>query len=161
MRTTIVVAAVLVAFGAGLRLAPVAVDLPAAPLPEVARLPADPGHAEQAEALLAYEEIVRNNVFDRERRPPASRYVPPELAEAQAASEPAPVVRRGPRLFGLAVGPDGAVALIDADPAIPGAEVYRPGDAVGRARLVSVTDSSAVLEGPAGRTVLRLPTSGP
>jgi hypothetical protein len=161
VRTLLVATALLLATGAALRLAPVRVPVADTPRPESPRLPEEPGPAEQAGALLAYEEIVRDNVFDRTRQPPAERYLPPELAAARAAEGPATRIRRGPRLFGLAVGPDGSVALIDADPRIPGAEVYRPGDLVGGARLVTVTDSSAVLVGPAGTTVLRLPSSRP
>lgn len=161
VRALLVLAALLLAASAAIRFVPVRVPVAEAPRPESPRLPEEPGPREQAEALLAYEEIVRDNVFDRTRQPPAERYLPPELAAARAAAEPETRVRRGPRLFGLAVGPDGSVALIDADPRIPGAEVYRPGDLVGGARLVAVTDSSAVLAGPAGTTVLRLPSSRP
>ncbi len=161
VRALLVTAALLLLVGAALRFAPVRVRVAAAPPPEPPRLPAEPDPAEKAEALLAYEGIVRDNVFDRTRQPPAERYLPPELAAARADDEPAARARRGPRLYGLAVGPDGAVALIDADPRIPGAEVYRPGDLIGGARLVTVTDSSATLVGPAGTMVLRLPSSRP
>ncbi len=110
------------------------------------------------ESALAFDAIVERNIFSPDRAPPASRYVPPGgAAPAQAApatTGPAPV-----RLFGIAVGPDGAVALIDADPEIPGAEIYRLGDMVRGARVSAITDTTVVLDGPSGRTVLRLPDS--
>lgn len=119
-----------------------------------------PSPSEQAAALLSYQEIVSENVFDPDRRPPVERYVPPELA-VEPAPRPAPDTPALPRLrlFGVAVGPDGAVALIDADPAIPGAEVYRPGDRVGGSTIVSITETTVLLEGPTGRRVLTLPSS--
>ena len=61
-------------------------------------------------------------------------------------------------LYGLATGPTGAVALIDADPSIPGAEIYRLGDRVGSYRLESIADTLAVLTGSTGRLVLTLDT---
>jgi len=54
------------------------------------------------------------------------------------------------------VGAEGAVALIDADPNVPGAEIYRVGDLVAGARLVAITDSSVTLAQPSGPLVLRL-----
>jgi hypothetical protein len=110
------------------------------------------------QALLTYEGIVRANVFSQERTPPAERYVPPELA-IQAAPVRAAQAAPRLRLFGVAVGPTGSVALIDADPEIPGAEVYRLGDIVAGASLIEIGDSAVVLEGPRGREVLTLPSS--
>ncbi len=51
------------------------------------------------------------------------------------------------------------MALIDADPAIPGAEVYRVGDRIGAARVVEIQETAVILEGPSGRSTLSLPTS--
>jgi len=113
--------------------------------------PADP--SEHAVALLAYEEIARSNVFAADRSPPASRYTPggPPAAPARPVST-APALR----LYGLAVGPSGQVALIDADPTIPGAEIYRVGDQVGPYRLTAIADTFVVLAGPSGERTLRL-----
>ncbi len=158
-RVLYALAGVLALSGLVLRFAPASVPpVPAPPL-TVNEPAAEPSGSERAEALLSYQGIVRANVFSRDRTPPPTRYVPPELAEAVAP--PRAPTRTGPalRLYGVAVGPTGAVALIDADPAIPGAEVYRPGDTVGDARLVSIADTAVVLEGRAGRIVLTLPTS--
>src|SRR3989442_7825279 len=62
------------------------------------------------------------------------------------------------KLYGITVGPQGAVALIDADPKIPGAEIYRVGDLVAGARLVAITDSTVTLAQPSGPLILRLPS---
>ncbi len=56
----------------------------------------------------------------------------------------------------MAAGPTGAVALIDADPSIPGAEIYRPGDRVGIYRLETIADTFVVLIGSGGSRVLTL-----
>ncbi len=159
VRTLYVLAGLLALSGVSLRFAPARVRSVPAPPITVAAPAAEPSGSEQAEALLSYQGIVRANVLSQDRTPPATRYIPPELAEEVAPVRAPTTGRPALRLYGVAVGPTGAVALIDADPAIPGAEVYRPGDAVGDARLVSIADTAVVLEGPAGRTVLTLPTS--
>ncbi|NIW37940.1 MAG: hypothetical protein GWN32_16080 [Gemmatimonadetes bacterium] len=152
-------AALLLLIGVALRIAPARVATPAAEPLVVSSGMAQASGAEQAEALLTYEAIVRANIFSQERTPPAVRYVPPELAVQEAAERPATPARPRLRLFGVAVGPTGAVALIDAEPSIPGAEVYRLGDRVGDARLVAIEDTAVVLEGPGGRRILTLPSS--
>ena len=153
-----IAAAFLLVAGIALRVVPARVSTPAAqPINVTLPAPQTSG-AERAEALLTYESIVRANVFSRQRTPPAVRYVPPELVQAQPTRPQAPAQPRL-RLFGLAVGPTGSVALIDADPQIPGAEVYRVGDIVAGANLIEIGDSAVVLEGPRGREVLTLPSS--
>jgi len=52
---------------------------------------------------------------------------------------------------------NGAVALIDADPKIPGAEIYHVGDRVAGATISSITDSTVVLARPSGPLTLHLP----
>lgn len=159
VRTLYALAGLLALSGLALRFAPARVPSVPAPPITVEEPAAEPSGSEQAEALLSYQAIVRANVLSRNRTPPATRYVPPELAE-EVAPVRTPTATAPPlRLYGVAVGPTGAVALIDADPSVPGAEVYRPGDSVGDARLISIADTAVVLEGPAGRTVLTLPTS--
>src|SRR5438876_154479 len=73
-------------------------------------------------------------------------------------ARPAAPAPRGPRLtlYGTTVGPQGAVALIDADPKVPGAEIYRLGDVVAGAALVAITDSTVTLAEPSGPLVLHL-----
>jgi hypothetical protein len=48
------------------------------------------------------------------------------------------------------------MALIDADPGVPGAEIYRLGDRVGPYTFAEATDTSVVLRGPSGTQVLVL-----
>lgn len=123
-----------------------AVTRPAAPDPDAS--PATP--------VPRYDRIVADNPFASDRRAPATRYAPPSQTTdvAPAPAAPAP----GPTLYGIATGPLGAVALIDADRTIPGAEIYHPGDRVGDFELQTVADTFVVLVGAAGTTVLRLNT---
>jgi hypothetical protein len=137
--------------GLGLRLAPT-------PLPRAAGAPlAVPPEVQpdapptSAPAAPTYDAIVAANIFSQDRTAPTVRFLPP----GRAAPPPKP---RGPtlRLYGITVGPQGAVALIDADPNIPGAEMYRLGDLVAGARLIAITDSTVTLAEPSGPLVLRL-----
>ncbi|UCF18614.1 MAG: hypothetical protein JSU87_11775 [Gemmatimonadota bacterium] len=153
------VAALFVLMGLALRVVPARVATPPAEPITVAPGELPPSGAEQAEALLTYEGIARSNIFSQERTPPAERYVPPELALQAAEARPSVPATPRLRLFGVAVGPTGSVALIDADPQIPGAEVYRVGDMVAGASLIEIGDTAVVLEGPRGREVLTLPSS--
>jgi hypothetical protein len=100
--------------------------------------------------------ITRLNIFSPQRTAPQSRYTPPGLARPTQPTA-ARVTTSPIQLFGIAVGPEGAVALIDADPDIPGAEIYRVGDTVRGALIQAITDSTVVLQGAGGQSVLRLP----
>lgn len=137
-----------------LRLAPPGVRLPALEQPQAAfaaeTLP--PG-ADAVEAD-AYGNVIEGNIFSPSREAPAARQQP-SAGETPLARPP-----RRLRLSGIVRGPDGIVALIDADPAIPGAELYRLGDQVGPYRVEEATDSVVVLRGASGTQVLRL-DSGP
>jgi len=152
-----VAAAILGGGGATLWLMPVDVphpDVPAVVLPTPGSI-SDP--SEQAAALLTYEQIVRDNVLARDRRPPPTRYSPPGTAEDVPPS-PAPTPAPAPpiRLYGVATGPAGAVALIDANPAIPGAETYRVGDTVAGYTIKEIGETFVVLAGSEGDRTLRL-----
>jgi hypothetical protein len=98
-----------------------------------------------------YDTIVATNIFSQDRTPPAVRFSLP-------GREAAPTKPRGPtlRLYGITVGAQGAVALIDADPNVPGAEIYRLGDLVAGARILAITDSTVTLAERTGPLVLRL-----
>jgi len=158
-RVLYAIAIALALVGLALRLVPPPVAGGSAAPIAVADLTPGAETAEPGPDPTAFQDIVTANIFSQDRQPPAERYVPPELQE-QAPPPPAqPTTGFRMRLFGVVVGPAGTVALIDADPRIPGAEVYRVGDAVGDSRLISVSDSAVVLEGPAGRRVLSLPSS--
>jgi hypothetical protein len=122
-----------------------------------------PGVAgDSAQAAAA---VVQGNVFSASRSAPGVRFVPPDLVPTDTDR---PSHRRPPatrlRLFGTVVGPSGTAALIDADPAVRGAEIYQVGDMVDGKEIVAVSESTVVLTGTggSGRTVLRLkPTSLP
>lgn len=159
-RALYLAAAVFATGGAALRLMPAAV--PAAPAaPAIAT--AAPG-AREAPAVepKQFAPIVAMNAFAASRTAPATRWVPEGLRrDTQAVARPArkraePVAR----LFGITRGPGGAVALIDADPSVPGAEVYRVGDEVRGGRITTIGDSTVVLTRPSGPLVLRLPDAG-
>jgi len=104
----------------------------------------------------AYQPIVEGNILSATRQPPALRT---EEDTVQAPAPP-PRVEAAPRyrLVGLIRARDGYMALIDADPNVPGAEVYRLGDRVGPYHLEEANDSSVVLRGPLGTQVLKLDT---
>jgi len=117
-----------------------------------------PSPSEGAAALLSYQEIVGANVFSSGRTPPATRYVPPELAAQQTPAAPERPAAPRFRLYGVATGSTGAVALIDADPTIPGAEIYRLGDPVRGFTLEEIADTYVVLRGASGSLTLPLET---
>lgn len=149
------VAAVLLLLGLLLRFAPVPAG--ASRVAEIPRpAPSTAGRTPGGEPAGATATIVAGNIFSASRAAPRVRYTPPDLAPARA-----PVARRAPprmrlRLLGTVVGPAGTAALIDADPAVRGAEIYQVGAVVDGRRIVAVSESTVVLEGSAGRTVLRL-----
>ena len=155
-------AAALALAGLGLRVVPVSVPTVAVEPDAPFELPERPNGEEQAATLLSFHDIVNGNLFDPDRAAAAERYTPPELAgpseTERSTATPGPA-RPALRLFGTAVGPQGSVALIDADATIPGAEVYRVGDRVAGARIVEIRDAAVVLEGAGGRFTLSLPTT--
>lgn len=105
--------------------------------------------------------IVEGNIFSPSRSAPRVRYIPPDLIPpAGRKSVKATPTPTRLRLFGTVVGPSGTAALIDANPAIQGAEIYQVGDTVDGRRIVAVSESTVVLEGAAGRLVLRLQPAG-
>jgi len=151
-----VAAVVLVLVGLWLRLARSTLpalrgDAAALPVPA-----AGPRSTVPADAIPAndYESIVAANIFSQTRVAPSVRFEPAGRAVKRAG----PAAPRGPtlKLYGITLSPQGAVALIDADPKIPGAEIYHLGDLVAGARLVAITDSSVTLAKPSGPLVLYL-----
>ncbi len=150
------VAAALLIVAAASRLVPPVIRLPAAPAVDSTSAPPTRDPSAQAAALLTFEEIVRADMFSADRQPPRERYIPPELRVAAVPDRPGGPQAPRLQLFGVATGPTGAVALIDANPAIPGAEIYRLGDRVSIYRLESISDTLVVLRGDAGVRRLRL-----
>jgi hypothetical protein len=106
-----------------------------------------------------FQAVVVANIFSPDRAPPRTRYRPRGTGQAEAPSPPS--VRNAPRrlrLFGVTLHANGAVALIDADPAVPGAEIYRVGDSIAGGRLVEIGAASVVIERRSGRQTIRLET---
>jgi hypothetical protein len=115
---------------------------------------AAPGELPEAAAS-----IIRENIFSPSRAAPRVRFTPPDLLPSGVARSPGPSPSATRlRLFGTVVGPSGTAALIDADPAVRGAEIYQVGDLVKGKRVVAVSESTVVLTdtGRSGRMVLRL-----
>lgn len=128
------------------------------------------------------DSIVLHDIFSRTRRPPRTRYAPaaggvagdaptswapqppadttgaPAGSSGAAGDEPS---AQAPRLYGVVAGALGATALIDLDPTVPGAELYRAGDTRGGWRVVAIAGDSVVLTGPRGRRVLHLKEKTP
>ena len=113
------------------------------------------GPPASAAGAPSFAAIVAANIFSPTRAAPSARFAPPGLGGGRALTQARP---RGPvlKLYGITVGPGSAVALIDADPKIPGAEIYRVGDLVAGAMLVAITDSTVTLAEPSGPLILRL-----
>ena len=87
------------------------------------------------------------------------RFTPNRPTGGAAPAPPKPKPKpAGPgiRLFGITKGPNGAVALIDADPKIKGAEIYRVGDRVAGSPISAISDSTVVIARPSGPLVLHL-----
>src|SRR2546428_4244710 len=124
------------------------------PLPQPAAAPLPLRSAGQAAtapsgatAAPRYEAIVAANIFSQTRTAPLVRFAP----AGRTARGTASASRRPPlKLYGITVGPQGAVALIDADPKIPGAEIYRVGDLVAGAPPVPIPDSTVPPPQPSG-----------
>jgi len=152
----LLIAALLAVGALALQVIPIHSNLPEVPFEERAPLPEGVDPSQQAAALLTYEQIVRADPFGPDRTPPTERYVPPELRLAQQSVRPDVPVAPRLQLFGVATGPTGAVALIDANPSIPGAEIYRIGDRVSIYSLESISDTMVVLRSGSGVRTLRL-----
>lgn len=106
-----------------------------------------------------YELIVESNVFSPRRAPPETRFTLDEGKEPEPEPE-APVDEPPPlRLLGVARDPEQALALIEADEDVPGAELYRVGDRVQGGRVRAIYDSTVVVAFPDGPLVLRLPSA--
>lgn len=159
-RPTFWAAVILLGVAIGFQVVPLRPQLPDLPVGDTVAPAPDVDPSAQAAALLTYDEIVRANPLAQDREPPPERYVPPALRAASPGDQvtPTPEPPRL-RLFGVATAPTGAVALIDADPSIPGAEIYRIGDRVGVYRLESISESVVVLRGAAGVRTLQLESS--
>lgn len=128
-------AAAVLAFAAiAFRLAP-----PARPAASISAIPQQQGLA-ALPVLESGTDIVATNMFAASRRPPQHRFLPRGFEAPVSAPAPAPIV-----LYGVTLAAADPLALIDADPKVPGAEIYRVGQQVRDARLVAITDSTVTL----------------
>ncbi|UCC24442.1 MAG: hypothetical protein JSU98_11970 [Gemmatimonadales bacterium] len=156
-RRALALAGVLALLALVLRLTPV--KAPRAPTPVEPGMAGPPSPAAWLEPSAdgsLYAAIVDGNVFSPDRTAPPL----PSAGTLGAGAAGAPAARPGQRfrLSGLVRGPDGWVALIDADPDLPGAELYQVGDSVGTYLLEQATDSLVVLRRGARTQILRLDT---
>ena len=124
-------------------------------VPPAAEAPPRPAEVGQSR----FAPIVAKNAFSADRAAPKVRFVPEGLRRDTAAPPRAPRKAAEPpvRLFGISRGPGGAVALIDADPKVPGAEVYQLGDEIRGGRITNISETTVTLTRPSGTTVLHLP----
>jgi hypothetical protein len=112
-----------------------------------------------------YAAIVAANIFSPTRTPPAVRFTPNSPVGGVARTPPPPTPKPKPagpaiRLFGITKGLNGAVALIEADPKIKGAEIYRVGDRVAGLPISAISDSTVAIARRAGPLVLHLRSAG-
>lgn len=151
-------AAALALVGISLHLAPARLPggEPALELPQPAQVSASQGMLSDERS---YAPIAAANVFSQTRTPPKVRFVP-EGRHSQDSTAPAPKPRpRVFRLYGITVTAKGATALIDADPKVPGAELYRLGDQIDGAPITAITESTVVIRRSGGPLILRLPSA--
>jgi hypothetical protein len=107
-------------------------------------------------AVPSYDGVVTGNIFSKQRTPSAMRFTPAgsrRVPSAGDAGRGAPIT-----LYGITLGPRGAVALIHADPKSAGADLYHLGDLVAGGRLVAMTESTVTVARPSGSLVLHLQT---
>jgi hypothetical protein len=102
-----------------------------------------------------YPAVVSNNIFAQQRTPPGTRFVPP--GQTRLARRVAPRLS-GPMLYGITMGPRGAVALIHEDARSHSTQLYQVGDSVAGVPIVAISESTVTLARPSGHLVLRLPT---
>jgi len=148
--------ALIAASGALAPTSPARAQASAPPTPPIARATEQPRRVAESVPPTTYATIVSTNIFSTDRVPPRVRFTPPGLAVKGKPVHRAPTVR----LYGITTGAGGtATALIDADPDIPGAEIYHVGDVIAGAPIIDITDSTVVLAQPSGQRVLHLERS--
>jgi hypothetical protein len=108
-------------------------------------------------APRSYAAIVAGDPFSVRRTPPSVRFVPVGGAHHSASTA---VRREGPKLYGITLGPEGAVAVISADPGVRRAQLYEIGDTLAGARVVAISESTVTLIKPNGPLVLHLEFAG-
>ena len=149
------IAGALALAGVGLHLAPARLPggKPALELPQATQVSPSQGMLSDEHS---YAPIAAANVFSQTRTPPKVRFVP-EGRHSPDSTAAAPKPRqRVFQLYGITVTAKGATALIDANPKIPGAELYRLGDRIGGAPITDITESTVVIGRPGKPLILRL-----
>ncbi|HEX2717447.1 MAG TPA: type II secretion system protein N [Gemmatimonadaceae bacterium] len=122
---------------------------------------ATPPRASSAATPSLADEVVATNLFSPRRTAPLARY----------GSDTLPTTPRSPvtkpaqpaiRLFGIGTTGEGATALLDADPRVPGAEIYHAGDPLpGGGRVESIAADHVVIVTREGRQRIRLQQDSP
>ena len=160
-RVLYVLAAVFAVAGASVRIA----GLPGigrADAPAIDAAPVDAPPAARPSVPRARDDsIVAGNVFAARRTAPSARFIPADRTPAVVAPPLPRAVERPPlAVFGILITGGRTTALLDADPRIPGAEIYREGDILpGGGRVLQITAEQVVVDMPDGRHVLRLPSA--
>lgn len=107
------------------------------------------------------DEVVATNLFSPRRNTPLARYG----SDTVTAAPPSPPPKPAPpaiRLFGIGTTGEGATALLDADPRVPGAEIYHAGDPIpGGGRVESIAADHVVIVTREGRHRIRLQQDTP
>lgn len=139
----------------GLVLQVLPASLPAAGVRPLA-LPNPPAASADRPPARTYGAIVAADPFSARRTPPSVRFVPAGGGHRVFAAPH----RAEPKLYGITVGPEGAVAVISADPGVRRAQLYEIGDTLDGARVVAISASSVTLVKPSGPIVLHLEFAG-
>jgi hypothetical protein len=144
----------LATLAAGFWAAPLSLEFPDTGRTRHLAAVASPVAAPRAAAPM-YESVIASNVFSKTRLPPVTRFTPPGSSRLLT---PPGGEKTGATftLYGTALGPAGAVALIRPDVMGAPPRLYGVGDTAGSGRLVAVTESTATLDRKAGFLVLRL-----
>ena len=102
------------------------------------------------------DEVVATNVFSARRSTPLARYGS-DTVTTTPPPPPSKPARPAIRLFGIGTTGEGATALLDADPRVPGAEIYHAGDPIpGGGRVESIAADHVVIVTREGRQRIRL-----
>jgi len=121
--------------------------------------PVMPTTAADPNAAGLAEIVVSTNPFSPRRTSPGVRFADSNPAPPTIA---APPLRHIVHLFGIGTTGGRATALLDADPRVPGAEIYQVGDALpGGGRIVQIEGDHVVIDTPEGRLRLRMLTVAP
>lgn len=146
------VATVCAIVGVALRVVPAATPGPA---PAVVPAPFTPPAVPPVATGAA---VVDANIFASSRTAPRLRFSARTGVVRSPSSAP---VAPDLTLYGITVTAEGAFALIEADPQVAGAEIYRVGNLVRGARVMAITESTVTLAPVSGghARVLRLPAA--